>query len=256
VDRRQPIVLASPVDLTRWKEYFLAHEIAHQWWGQCVTWKTYRDQWLSEGLAQFSTAQFLKRTYGQNAYTDIMERFCQWTNKMSVWGQISLGSRLSILKFEAYQAIIYNKTSVILNLLLEVIGEEAFWSGMRDFYLTHRFSAARTADFRKSMEQASGRELGLFFKSWFDSHALPEARVELSEVTSGQERFLQVNVSQKSEVFVFPLWLEWSEDGAKGEHKIIVDAKAVSRRLPFRGRLGGVKLTHLRLVPGRVTVAR
>ena len=256
VDRRQPVVLASPVDLTRWKEYFLAHEIAHQWWGQCVTWKTYRDQWLSEGLAQFATTHFLKQMYGEKAYSEIMERFCQWTNKMSVWGQISLGSRLSILKFEAYQAIIYNKTSVVLNLLLEVIGPEAFWSGMREFYLSHRFSAARTADFRKSMEQAAGRELGLFFKSWFDSHALPEARVALSEVTSGQERFLQVDVSQKSEVFVFPLWLEWSEGGAKVEHKIIVDAKAVSRRLPFHGRLGGVKLNHLRLVPGRLTVAR
>lgn len=40
----------SPVDLSRWREYFLAHEIAHQWWGHGVTWYSYHDQWLSEGL--------------------------------------------------------------------------------------------------------------------------------------------------------------------------------------------------------------
>ena len=255
-DRRLPLNVGSPVDLTRWKEYFLAHEIAHQWWGQCVTWKSYHDQWISEGLAQFATAQFLRQKYGEKTYAGIMERFCQWTDKMSVWGQISFGSRLSILNFEAYQAVIYNKTSAVLNLLLEIVGPEAFWSGMRDFYQAHRFGAARTADFIKSMEKASGRELGPFFKSWFDSYALPQARIVLSEVKDGQERFLQVEVSQKSEVFVYPLWLEWSEEGVKVSRKIIVEAKETSVRLPFRGRLRDVKVNPLRWVPGRLTVDR
>jgi len=255
-DRRLPLNPASPVDLTRWKEYFLAHEIAHQWWGQCVTWKSYHDQWLSEGLAQFATTQFLRQKYGERAYAGIMEKFCQWTDKMSVWGQISFGSRLSILNFEAYQAVIYNKTSAVLNLLLEVVGAEAFWAGMRDFFQTFRFSAACTADFIRSMEKASGRELDLFFKSWFDSYALPESRIVLSEVKNGQERFLQVGVSQKSEIFVYPLWLEWSEEGVKVSRKIIVEAKETSVGLPFRGRFKDVKVNPVRLVPGRLTVER
>jgi hypothetical protein len=255
-DRRVRHKVGSPVDLSRWKEYFLAHEIAHQWWGQCVTWKSYHDQWIGEGLAQFATAQFLRQKYGEKTYAGIMEKFCQWTDKMSVWGQISLGSRLSILNFEAYQAIIYNKTSAVLNLLLEVIGPEAFWSGMRDFYQAHRFSAARTADFVTSMEKASGRELGLFFKSWFDSYALPRARIVLGEVKNGQERFLQVRVSQESEIFVYPLWLEWSDEGAKVSRKIIVEAKETSVLLPFRGRLKDVKVNPVRWVPGRLTIDR
>ena len=53
----------SPIDLSRWREYFVAHEIAHQWWGQCVTWRTYHDQWLAEGLAQFSTILYCYRIY-------------------------------------------------------------------------------------------------------------------------------------------------------------------------------------------------
>ena len=49
-----PTPVDTPVDLSNWDEYFLAHEIAHQWWGQGVSFETYKDQWLSEGLAQFA----------------------------------------------------------------------------------------------------------------------------------------------------------------------------------------------------------
>ncbi|MGB9004305.1 MAG: M1 family aminopeptidase [Candidatus Aminicenantales bacterium] len=257
VESNQPFLnAASPVDLSRWKEYFVAHEIAHQWWGQGLTWKSYRDQWLSEGLAQFGTTQFLRRKYGERTYTSIMDRFCQWTDKLSVWGQISLGSRLSFLNFDAYQAILYNKTSAVLNLLQEIIGPEAFWSGIRDFFSRHRYGAASTGDFIQAMEQASGRKLDVFFGPWFDSYTLPEARIILSEVKKGQERFLQVEVNQKSDVFIFPLWLEWSEAGNKINRKIIVETKEASFSLPFRGWLAEVKVNPVRLVPGRLTVVR
>jgi hypothetical protein len=247
---------ASPVDLSRWKEYFVAHEIAHQWWGQGLTWKSYRDQWLSEGLAQFATTQFLRQKYGQRTYAGIMEKFCQWTDKMSVWGQISLGSRLSFLNFDAYQAILYDKTSAVLNLLQEIIGPEAFWSGIKDFFSRHRYGAAGTGDFIQALEKASGRKLDVFFGPWFDSYTLPEARIILSEVKKGQEHFLQVEVNQKSDVFIFPLWLEWSEAGNKINRKIIVETKEASFSLPFGGRLSEVKVNPVRLVPGRLKVVR
>jgi hypothetical protein len=247
---------ASPVDLSRWKEYFIAHEIAHQWWGQGLTWRSYHDQWLSEGLAQFATTQFLRQKYGERAYASIMDKFCQWTDKLSVWGQISLGSRLSYLNFDAYQAIVYDKTSLVLNLLLEIIGPQAFWSGIRDFFAGHRYGAASTGDFIQAMEQASGRKLDGFFGPWFDSYLLPEARIILSEVKKGEKRFLQVEVNQKSDAFVFPLWLEWSEAGNRITRKIIVETKEASFSLPFGGRLREVRVNAVRFVPGRLTIVR
>ncbi len=71
----------SPVDLSRWKEYFLAHELAHQWWGQGVTWGTYRDQWISEGMAQFAAAFYLRKRYGEEAFASILKKFSQWTKR-------------------------------------------------------------------------------------------------------------------------------------------------------------------------------
>jgi hypothetical protein len=116
----------SPVNLTRWSEYFLAHEIAHQWWGQGVTGDSYHDQWISEGLAQFATILYLKEKHGESAFSDILKGMSKWVEKKSEWGPIILGSRISYFDFYAYQAIIYNKSSLVLNMLKDMLSSQAF----------------------------------------------------------------------------------------------------------------------------------
>ncbi|MBM3295970.1 MAG: M1 family metallopeptidase [Candidatus Aminicenantes bacterium] len=256
LDSRLPINVSSPVDLSRWKEYFAAHEIAHQWWGQGLTWESYHDQWLSEGLAQFSTVLFLGEKYGERTFLGILEKFCQGTNAASRWGAISLGARLSNLNFEAYQVILYNKSAVVLNLLKEIIGPQAFFAGLRDFFRSHRFAAARTADFRRAMERSSGRDLAQFFRGWFDSHELPDARIGLEEVGTGEDRRLQVKVRQMSGVFVFPLWLEWQTAGGRVVRKVIVEDGEAVISLPFQGQLKTLRVNPHKIVPGSLRVSR
>jgi len=132
----------SPVDLSRWREYFLAHEIAHQWWGQGVSWKSYQDQWISEGLAQFAAMLFLREKYGKGAYSQILKKFSKWTEKKSKWGPISLGSRISYSDFEAYQAIVYNKSALVLNMLMDLLGEDVFFRGLQEFFSRFKYSSA------------------------------------------------------------------------------------------------------------------
>ncbi len=216
---------ASPVDLSRWPEYFLAHEIAHQWWGQAVTWRRYRDQWLSEGLAQFSTILFLKEKYGRKAYTDILRQFARWTEKKSRWGPVIMGSRLSYLDFEAFQTIIYNKSSLALNLLCELLGEDVFFKGLKEFVTVFRFRPASTRDFFQTMEKVSGTDLQAFRQSWFEKHTLPRVRLQTStEIRAGQP-FFTVKIEQLEDVFVFPLWLEWKEGTSVRREKVVVQEK-------------------------------
>jgi hypothetical protein len=159
----------SPVTLTRWKEYYIAHELAHQWWGQGMAWASYHDQWLSEGLAQFSTILYIRERRGEGIFSQILQKFSAWTEKKSVWGPITLGSRLSHSDFEAFQSIIYNKASLVLNMLMGILGEEMFFKGLREFFHNYKYSAARTRDFIETMERISGRDLKIFFEGWFDS---------------------------------------------------------------------------------------
>jgi aminopeptidase N len=203
----------SPVNLVRWNEYFLAHEIAHQWWGQGVTWASYHDQWISEGLAQFSTILYLEEKHGESAFSDIVKRMSKWVEKKTDWGPIIFGSRISYFDFFAFQAIIYNKTSLVLNMLKDMLGDELFFSGLREFFSRYKHGAARTGNFIAIFSEVSGQDLAPFFDGWFRSHLLPEVKVERDQRREENEYVLRFKIIQSREPFVFPLWIEWFEDG-------------------------------------------
>ncbi len=250
-ERPFPANLSSPVDLSSYEDYFLAHEIAHQWWGQGVGWDSYRDQWLSEGLAQFAAALFIREAYGERALAASLKKFTSWTEKKSFRGPISLGSRLSYTDFDAYQAIVYDKASLALFMLKDIVGEPAFFTGLRDFFADHRFATARTGDFVKAMEKASGRDLGPFFSGWFSSHELPRVRVTAEPAREGGADFLRVRVVQLNGPFVFPLALSWLENGRPARAVVIVEERDREFLLPAAARPEAIRVNPDRVVPGR-----
>jgi hypothetical protein len=212
----------SPVNLSQWKEYFIAHEIAHQWWGQGLSWGSYHDQWLSEGLAQFASVIYLKEKYGQGAYSQIMKKFSSWTRKKSKWGAITMGSRISYGEFEAFQAIIYNKAALVLNMLKDFLGEDVFYQALREFFDRHKYSAPRSKEFFDTFEEISGEDLDVFFEGWFESHRLPDVKVLHSVKRTDSSYLLKLNLVQLKGTFVFPLWVEWKEDGERIRRKVNV----------------------------------
>ncbi|MBM3292947.1 MAG: hypothetical protein FJY82_00320 [Candidatus Aminicenantes bacterium] len=241
----------SPVDLSRFREYALAHEIAHQWWGQAVTGATYREQWLSEGLAQFAAAEYLRQKYGERTFAGLLRRFVQWTGKKSVFGPITLGTRISLLDFAAYQAVVYNKTCVVLNMLRDLVGEEAFFRGLRSFFESRAFRPARTSHFRQAMEEASGRDLGPFFRGWFDSHLLPEVQVKHDVGKTGSAFALRFKVSQPKTAFVFPLVVAWQEGGKTVRRTLDVDAPTKEFVFEAAARPAKVKVDPDGFLPAR-----
>jgi len=241
----------SPVDFSRWKEYFIAHEIAHQWWGQGVTWKTYHDQWLSEGLAQFAATLYLSEIHGEGVRSHIFKKFAQWTKKKSKWGPITLGARLSYFDPRAYQSIIYNKTSLALNMLKDYLGEEVFFRGLKEFFSRYKYSAASTNDFIKTMEEISGEDLTVFFRNWFDSYGLPEVKVSHSLQKEGEKYILKFKITQQKKPFVFPLWIEWIENGEKVRKMIIIDERNEEFGFELQNRPKKIKINPDKAVPGK-----
>lgn len=247
----------SPVDLTEWKEYFLAHEIAHQWWGQGVTWARYRDQWLSEGLAQYASILYIRSKYSDEAFSKILKKFSSWTEKKSRFGPITLGSRLSYLDFDAYQAILYDKSALVLNMLHDLLGPEVFFAGLKEFYRQRRFSAASTSHFRKALEDVSGRNLDAFFSPWFDSHLLPETRVSYQILRKEEGFSLKIKVEQEGEIFVFPLWVEWQE-GMTGDirrERLTVEQKTHQYEFQLQGEPHRIRINPDRAVPGKIILS-
>jgi hypothetical protein len=241
----------SPVNLTRWNEYFLAHEIAHQWWGQGVTWDSYHDQWISEGLAQFATLLYLKEKHGDSAFSDILKNMSKWVEKKSEWGPIILGSRISYFDFFAYQAIIYNKTTLVLNMLKDLLGKETFFSSLREFFSRYKQGAARTGNFIKVISEVSGQNLDAFFNKWFGSHLLPEVKVERHLKREGNTYNLKFNIVQLGEPFLFPLWVEWVEDGNTVKRIIVVDRKEQEVEFRLAHKPKNIKINPDKAVPGK-----
>jgi hypothetical protein len=249
---------SSPVDLSEWREYFLAHEIAHQWWGQGVAPASYRDQWLSEGLAQFASVLYLRSEHDSGAFSSILKKFSKWTEKKTNWGPITLGSRISFSDFEAYQSIIYDKSTLVLNMLCDLLGDEVFFEGLREFFDRYKYSAATTGQFMTTMEQVSNRKLRDFFSGWFNSHLLPEVRVAYKVHKKESGDILQVRMDQLNEVFAFPLWLEWTEGKDKVLHreKLVVQKKNQVFEISLSGEPRKIKVNPDRAVPGKFILAR
>lgn len=245
------VPVRSPVDLSRWREYFIAHEISHQWWGQAVTWKTYHDLWLSEGLAQFSAVLYLSEKHGKEVLEPIFGKFTHWTEKMTKWGPVSLGARLALHDPMAFQTVVYNKAALALNMLKDLLGEEMFFDGLNRFYLRHKFGRASTADFIKAMEDASGKSLRTFFKNWFGSYTLPGVKVSHSLHKSSNGYILKFKIDQMKDVFVFPLWIEWRENGNSVRRMVVVDERNEEFDIELRVKPQKIEVNPDNAVPGK-----
>jgi len=214
----------SPVGLPGYWEIFLAHEIAHQWWGHAVMAATYHDQWLSEGLAQYAAVRYLTSKYGEDKLPAILKKSVSWTERKSEYGPIVLGARLGYLDFQAFQAIVYGKSCVVMFLLGELIGKETLDRGLRLFQKTHAYRPVRTAEFIKTLEEASGRPLREFFRGWVESHRLPQVSVTHQIIRDGEGYELRITVHQPQHLMVFPLVVTWKEDGRPVRNVLEVDA--------------------------------
>jgi hypothetical protein len=163
------------------------HEIAHQWWGHAVAWSDYRDQWLSEGFAEYSAALFMESTKGRKALLNYMkgERdhiLVSVGSKRSPndAGPLSLGYRVGGEDYPGAEELMYAKGAYVLHMLRMMLhdyrtgGDSKFMEMMRDFVQTHTDQAASTEGFEAVVSKHFGRDMSFFFNQWVRNSALPK----------------------------------------------------------------------------------
>ena len=147
----------------------IAHELAHQWWGNMVTNLDWGQFWLNEGFANFMAAAYLQHRYGDEAYRERVDGWKKRVDKLRESGKDHSLVYANWSKPSADdRAVVYQKGAYVLHLLREEIGERAFWRGIRTYTRAFYGHSASTADLRKVMERASGRDLSGFFARWVD----------------------------------------------------------------------------------------
>jgi hypothetical protein len=179
---------ADPVAFDHtYQHFFVAHELAHQWWGQAVGWKNYHEQWLSEGLSQYFALLYAAHDRGADTMRSLLSLMRNSALDLSRQGPVYLGYRLGHIQNDGriFRGLVYNKSAFVLHMLRGLIGDEAFFSGLRQFYAGFRFRKAGTDDLRSAMEAASGLPLGRFFERWVFSAAVPRLRTSARRSADG-----------------------------------------------------------------------
>ena len=147
-------------------EGLIAHETAHQWFGDAVTTKEWPHVWLSEGFATYFAALWTEHAHGDSAFLGDLRRMRQSVLDDSLATQKPVvDESLSDLRY-VLNGLVYQKAGFVLHMLRREVGDSAFYRGIRAYYARYRHANALTDDFAREMELASGTKLGWFFDQW------------------------------------------------------------------------------------------
>jgi aminopeptidase N len=224
---------------TRWRNVVI-HEIAHQWFGNSVTESDWDHVWLSEGFATYFTQLFIEHAYGRDeamaglrTSRDVIREFDQKSPDYRIIHD-NLADMSQVLSGPGT----YQKGAWTLHMLRGVIGDTAFWTGVRDYYRRYRDGNATTADFRHAMEQASGQQLGWFFDQWLTRGGFPKLRARWSYDTAAKQLRLDVEQLQPGPPFRLPieLSLEFESEPRTRNERIEVWQQRETLTLPLDRR--------------------
>ena len=156
-------------------EALLAHEIAHQWFGNSVTETDWSQLWLSEGFATYFSALYLEHAYGKDTLNAVLNQ-----NKSQIFRYDAVKPKSTVVDstttnlMDLLNPNSYQKGGWVLHMLRHELGDEAFWKGIRAYYAKYRNGNAQSADFQAVMESVSGKKLDQFFRQWLHQPGFPE----------------------------------------------------------------------------------
>ncbi len=187
-------------------EGLIAHEIAHQWFGDCVTEADWHHVWLSEGFATYLTSMYFESTQGSGRLKSDMKstrarvlKYYEKNSKPVI--DTTIVNLMDLLSVNSYQ-----KGAWVLHMLRHEVGDKNFLIGLQLYYKRFYNSNALTNDFMSVMEEVSGRNLEQFFKQWIYQGGQPELRIW--HEPGKKKGTVEVIIEQKQEhLFIFNLEL-------------------------------------------------
>src|SRR5690348_7580006 len=165
----QTIPSLGPRFLTgdRRNEWILAHELAHQWFGNSLSVRTWSDAWLNEGLATYAAMLWKEHAEGRAAYDGDIKaaRARQFTGTLTVTDTMDLD--------HMFGATTFFKGALMLDALRHLLGDDRFFAALKRYVSDHAYGLVTAADFERAMEHVCGHPLTEFFRAWLTTEGLP-----------------------------------------------------------------------------------
>ena len=219
LSRAQQATLSKTYGIPAGNVTTIAHEIAHQWFGDSVTESTWADLWLSEGFATYFAGLFVQRYEGEEVFQAYMKNAAATVFAYEKKKRTPIFDRDTEDLFALLNANNYQKGGWVLHMLRSNLGDEAFFRGLRNYYLAHKSSTASTEDLRAALEKASGKDLKSFFARWVYDSGHPQYELSWQWV-SGRSLRLVLDQVQPGNVFLDPVRVTFTT--ASGKRDIVL----------------------------------
>lgn len=192
---------------TRKSEALLAHEIAHQWFGDMATETKFAHLWLSEGFATYMTALYMQNKYGRDTLTYMLKRDRQRVVRFSKTYDHPVVDTTVTDYMKLLNANSYQKGGWVLHMLHRMLGDTVFYRSIRKYYATYAGRNASTENIRSIFESVSGKKLEPFFKQWLYTPGQPDVTVTWI-FQPAKKRALVTVIQNQKDIFQFPLQVQ------------------------------------------------
>jgi len=211
-------------------EDVVAHEIAHQWFGDSVTESTWADLWLSEGFATYFAGLFRQRYEGEEQFQSYMNQAAmnalEYEKKFRTpIFDTETGDLMKLLNPNNYQ-----KGAWVLHMLRSRLGDDLFFKGIRSYYQTHITANASTEDLRAAFEKASGKDLKAFFQRWIYDTGHPQYELSMNWDETGKNATFVLKQVQPGDPFLDPVPIVFVA-GSGNEELTITPTGAVTTKV-------------------------
>ena len=231
----------------------IAHEIAHQWFGDSVTESTWSDLWLSEGFATYFAALFMERFEGEDAFRMSMNNAALAVFAYEKKKLVPIFDRDTENLMELLNANAYQKGAWVLHMLRSNLGDDAFFRGIRNYYESHKNSTASSEDLRAALEKTSGKNLRPFFTRWVYDSGHPKYELAYTWVGKRELR-LVLTQRQSGNAFVDPVPVTISTASGKREIVLKPSGKLLIERIPLRQKPTSIEVDPQNVLLDETTI--
>ncbi len=180
-------------------EALVAHELAHQWFGDLLTCRDWGQGWLNEGFATYSEYIWREHSEGRDAAAlELVDWADQYFGEDARRYRRPIATNVYDEPIDVFDHHLYEKGGLVLHMLRRVLGEAAFWKAIGFYVNKHRQGSVETRDLARAIEESSGRNLDWFFEQWIQKAGHPELKVELS--WDGTAKIIKATIKQTQKV--------------------------------------------------------
>ena len=223
---------ASQAELQRSVDV-IAHEIAHQWFGNLVTLRWWEGAWLNEAFASFMEMKAVDAKHPEwKRYLDFVNAEVPWamgTDQLRSTRPVEFEVNAPAEVDEMFDAITYGKGNAILRMIEQFIGEEEFRQGVGSYLNRHAYANTVTADLWEALEGATDQPVGKIMDTWVYQPGFPQ--IDVATVDGGvrliQRRFLVIPDETDATLWQVPVQLRGVADGRPFATKVLLDQDEV-----------------------------